>query len=90
MNDKQYFGMYLGLYLIIMFLVMGNAKSFIQAGIVMVLVIFIAEVDYKHGYYKASKKKKRKHLLVSDKRIVTKSNKRKIEKGTVKWLRIQK
>ncbi|MED1093933.1 hypothetical protein [Bacillus paramycoides] len=56
MNGKQFFGMYSALYLIIMFLTFGNAKTFIQAGIVMVLVIFIAEVDHRYGFYKGSKK----------------------------------
>ncbi|PGM07205.1 hypothetical protein CN938_22085 [Bacillus thuringiensis] len=50
--------MYGALYLIIMFLVFENAKSFIQAAIVMILVMFIAEVDHRYGYYKGNKKSK--------------------------------
>ncbi|WP_242300257.1 hypothetical protein [Bacillus cereus group sp. BfR-BA-01448] len=58
MNSKRFYGMYGALYLIIMFLVFGNAKSFIQAAIVMILVMFIAEVDHRYGYYKGNKKSK--------------------------------
>lgn len=58
MNSKLFTGLYGALYLIIMFLVFGNAESFIQAGIVMILVIFIAEVDHRYGYYKGTKKSK--------------------------------
>ncbi|AXY05509.1 hypothetical protein CUC43_29480 [Bacillus thuringiensis LM1212] len=60
MNGKQFFGMYLALYLIIMFVAFSNAKSFVQAGIIMVLVILISEVDHKYGFYKGSKKAKSK------------------------------
>ncbi|OJE29650.1 hypothetical protein A9490_27155 [Bacillus thuringiensis] len=60
MNGKQFFGMYLALYLIIMFVTFSNAKSFIQAGIIMTLVILISEVDHKYGFYKGSKKVKSK------------------------------
>ncbi|WP_267418776.1 hypothetical protein [Bacillus sp. GC_Bacil_1] len=58
MNSKLFYGMYGALYLIIMFLVFENAKSFIQAAIVMILVMFIAEVDHRYGYYKGNKKSK--------------------------------
>lgn len=58
MNSKLFTGMYGALYLIIMFLVFGNAENFIQAAIVMILVIFIAEVDHRYGYYKGTKKSK--------------------------------
>ncbi|MEK4745872.1 hypothetical protein [Bacillus sp. FSL R9-9481] len=58
MNSKMFYGMYGALYLIIMFLVFENAKSFIQAAIVMILVMFIAEVDHRYGYYKGNKKSK--------------------------------
>ncbi|MGG3116461.1 hypothetical protein [Bacillus paranthracis] len=60
MNSKQFFGMYWALYLIIMFVTFSNTKSFIQAGFVMVLVIFISEVDHRYGFYKGSKKAKSK------------------------------
>ncbi|MBG9841794.1 MULTISPECIES: hypothetical protein [Bacillus cereus group] len=60
MNGKQFFGMYLALYLIIMFVTFSNAKSFVQAGIIMALVILISEVDHKYGFYKGSKKAKSK------------------------------
>ncbi|HDR7791270.1 hypothetical protein COJ60_29615 [Bacillus cereus] len=60
MNGKQFFGMYLALYLIIMFVTFSNAKSFVQAGIIMALVILISEVDHKYGFYKGSKKVKSK------------------------------
>lgn len=60
MNGKQFFGMYLALYLIIMFVTFSNAKSFVQAGIILVLVILISEVDHKYGFYKGSKKAKSK------------------------------
>ncbi|GAB6485845.1 TPA: hypothetical protein QC443_001458 [Bacillus cereus] len=60
MNSKQFFGMYWALYLIIMFVTFSNTKSFIQAGLVMVLVIFISEVDHRYGFYKGSKKAKSK------------------------------
>ena len=60
MNSKQFFGMYWALYLIIMFVTFSNTKSFIQAGLVMVLVIFISEVDHQYGFYKGSKKAKSK------------------------------
>ncbi|MEB9454421.1 hypothetical protein [Bacillus anthracis] len=56
MNGKKFFGMYLALYLIIMFVTFSNAKSFVQAGIIMALVILISEVDHKYGFYKGSKK----------------------------------
>ncbi|MGN4613871.1 hypothetical protein ACTFOZ_15675 [Bacillus cereus group sp. MYBK71-2] len=56
MNSKQFFGMYWALYLIIMFVTFSNSKSFIQAGIIMALVIFISEVDHRYGFYKGSKK----------------------------------
>ncbi|RAS98862.1 hypothetical protein A6E22_25485 [Bacillus cereus] len=52
--------MYWALYLIIMFVTFSNTKSFIQAGLVMVLVIFISEVDHRYGFYKGSKKAKSK------------------------------
>ena len=58
MNGKQFFGMYWALYLIIMFVTFSNAKSFIQAGIILVLVILISEVDHKYGFYQGSKKAK--------------------------------
>lgn len=58
MNSKHFFGMYLALYLIIMFVTFSNTKSFIQAGIIMALVILISEVDHKYGFYKGSKKAK--------------------------------
>ena len=58
MNGKQFFGMYWALYLIIMFVTFSNAKSFIQAGIIMVLVILIAEVDHRYGFYKEARKLK--------------------------------
>lgn len=58
MNGKQFFGMYLALYLIIMFVTFSNAKSFVQAVIIMALVILISEVDHKYGFYKGSKKPK--------------------------------
>ncbi|MDX5866182.1 hypothetical protein SIL80_09800 [Bacillus cereus group sp. BfR-BA-01119] len=60
MNSKQFLGMYWALYLIIMFVTFSNTKSFIQAGLVMVLVIFISEVDHRYGFYKGSKKAKSK------------------------------
>ncbi|HDR4462022.1 MULTISPECIES: hypothetical protein [Bacillus] len=60
MNGKQFFGMYLALYLIIMFVTFSNVKSFLQAGIIMALVILISEVDHKYGFYKGSKKAKNK------------------------------
>ncbi|AXY08522.1 hypothetical protein CUC43_17675 [Bacillus thuringiensis LM1212] len=60
MNSKQFFGMYWALYLIIMFVTFSHTKSFIQAGLVMVLVIFISEVDHRYGFYKGSKKAKSK------------------------------
>ncbi|ASZ66151.1 MULTISPECIES: hypothetical protein [Bacillus cereus group] len=60
MNGKQFFGMYLALYLIIMFVTFSNVKSFLQAGIIMALVILISEVDHKYGFYKESKKAKNK------------------------------
>lgn len=60
MNGKQFFGMYLALYLVIMFVTFSNAKSFIKAGIIMALVILISEVDHKYGFYKGSKKAKSK------------------------------
>ncbi|MBG9876210.1 MULTISPECIES: hypothetical protein [Bacillus cereus group] len=60
MNGKQFFGMYLALYLIIMFVTFSNAKSFVQAGIILALVILISEVDHKYGFYKGSKKAKSK------------------------------
>ncbi|AXY07429.1 hypothetical protein CUC43_11425 [Bacillus thuringiensis LM1212] len=60
MNSKQFFGMYWALYLIIMFVTFSNTKSFIQAGLVMILVIFISEVDHRYGFYKGSKKAKSK------------------------------
>lgn len=60
MNGKQFFGMYLALYLIIMFVTFSNEKSFVQAGIIMALVILISEVDHKYGFYKGSKKAKSK------------------------------
>ncbi|TXR73459.1 hypothetical protein DN400_17840 [Bacillus sp. AR8-1] len=60
MNSKQFFGMYWALYLIIMFVTFSNTKSFIQAGIIMALVILISEVDHKYGFYKGSKKAKSK------------------------------
>lgn len=56
MNGKQFFGMYWALYLIIMFVTFSNAKSFIQSGIVMALVIFISEVDHRYGFYKEARK----------------------------------
>lgn len=60
MNSKQFLGMYWALYLIIMFVTFSNSKSFIQSGIIMVLVIFISEVDHRYGFYKGSKKAKSK------------------------------
>ncbi len=60
MNSKQFFGMYWALYLIIMFVTFSNTKSFIQAGIIMALIILISEVDHKYGFYKGSKKAKSK------------------------------
>ncbi|UYW68504.1 hypothetical protein [Bacillus cereus] len=60
MNSKQFFGMYWALYLIIMFVTFSNSKSFMQAGIIMALVIFISEVDHRYGFYKGSKKAKLK------------------------------
>ncbi|MCU4724230.1 MULTISPECIES: hypothetical protein [Bacillus cereus group] len=62
MNSKQFFGIYLALYLIIMFVTFSNAKSFIEAGIIMVLVILIAEVNHRYGFYKGSKKAKSKQI----------------------------
>ncbi|EJQ93154.1 hypothetical protein IGW_02755 [Bacillus cereus ISP3191] len=58
MNGKKFFWIYLALYLIIMFVTFSNAKSFVQAGIIMALVILISEVDHKYGFYKGSKKSK--------------------------------
>lgn len=59
MNSKTFTGMYLALYSIILFLVVGNSKSFIQAAIVMGLVILIAEVDHRYGFYKGNKASKK-------------------------------
>lgn len=56
MNGKQFFGTYWALYLIIMFITFSNAKSFIQATIILILVIFISEADHRYGFYKGSKK----------------------------------
>ncbi|MDA2519314.1 hypothetical protein PDN73_26490 [Bacillus cereus] len=56
MNSKIFTGMYGALYLVILFLVFENTKSFISAAIVMILVMFIAEVDHRYGFYKGSKK----------------------------------
>ncbi|PFD94631.1 hypothetical protein CN275_00110 [Bacillus anthracis] len=56
MNGKQFFGTYWALYLIIMFITFSNAKSFIQATIVLILVIFISEADHRYGFYKGIQK----------------------------------
>ncbi|EEK91796.1 hypothetical protein bcere0012_53500 [Bacillus cereus BDRD-ST24] len=37
-------------------MVFENTKSFISAAIVMILVMLIAEVDHRYGFYKGSKK----------------------------------
>ncbi|PGA79632.1 hypothetical protein COL94_28885 [Bacillus wiedmannii] len=59
MNSKLFTGMYGALYLVILFLVFENSKSFISAAIVMILVMFIAEVDHKYGFYKGDKAAKK-------------------------------
>jgi hypothetical protein len=57
MKLNKYDGMYWAFYLVIMFIVFGNAKSFISAAAIMVLVVLISEVDHRHGYFKANRKK---------------------------------
>ncbi|PEV02179.1 hypothetical protein CN417_28615 [Bacillus thuringiensis] len=59
MNSKLFTGMYGALYLVILFLVFENTKSFISAAIVMILVMLIAEVDHRYGFYKGDKAAKK-------------------------------